>query len=179
MAQPHQKSTISSSQTGNTPASRGRRSPQIQTGRTVLTKGMRHGRAKFLHYFPKGFRDPLYEEWERGYKWTAHERWIETLGQASFRKLLRDGKHREIAAQAVAIEARTNLLFSFEKMAGTGQNRLRQPGPLLKVFTISFMAHATWRSVAAAPREARNRPRPNPSRPGSRPSTGRASIRTT
>ena len=117
MAQPHQKSTISSSQTGNTPASRGRRSSQIRTGRTVLTKGMRHGRAKFLHYFPKGFRDPLYEDWERGYKWAAHERWIETLGQASFRKLLRAGKHREIAAQAVAIEARTNLLFSFEKMA--------------------------------------------------------------
>ena len=78
---------------------------------------MRHGRAKFLHYFPKGFRDPLYEDWERGYKWAAHERWIETLGQESFRKLLRAGKHREIAAQAVAIEARTNLLFSFEKMA--------------------------------------------------------------
>ena len=82
-----------------------------------MTKGMRHGRAKFLHYFPKGFRDPLYEDWERGYKWAAHERWTETLDQASFRKLLRAGKHREIAAQAVAIEARTNLLFSFEKMA--------------------------------------------------------------
>jgi hypothetical protein len=27
------------------------------------------------------------------------------------------GKHREIAAHSVAIEARTNLLFSFEKMA--------------------------------------------------------------
>jgi hypothetical protein len=78
---------------------------------------MRHGRAKFLHYFPKGFRDPLYEDWERGYKWGAHERWTETLDQASFRKLLRAGNHREIAAQAVAIEARTNLLFSFEKMA--------------------------------------------------------------
>jgi len=83
----------------------------------VLTKGMRHGRAKFLHYFPKGFRDPLYEDWERGYKWAAHERWTQTLDQASFRKLLKAGKHREIAAQAVAIEARTNLLFSFEKMA--------------------------------------------------------------
>jgi hypothetical protein len=30
---------------------------------------------------------------------------------------LKAGKHRDIAAQAVAIEARTNLLFSFEKMA--------------------------------------------------------------
>ena len=78
---------------------------------------MRRGRAKFVHYFPKGFRDSLYEDWERGYKWAAHERWTETLDQASFRKLLRAGKHREIAAQAVAIEARTNLLFSFEKMA--------------------------------------------------------------
>ena len=39
------------------------------------------------------------------------------LGEASFSKLLKDGEHREIAAHAVAIEARTNLLFSFEKMA--------------------------------------------------------------
>ena len=87
---------------------------------------MRHGRAKFLHYFPKGFRDPLYEDWERGYKWAANERWTETLDQASFRELLRAGKHREVAAQAVAIEARTNLLFSFEKMAlRDGSSRLR------------------------------------------------------
>src|SRR3979409_2148927 len=117
MAQPHQKSTISSSQTPNTPASRGRRAPQLRNGLTVLTKGMRHAHAKFLHYFPTGFRDPLYEHWERGYKWTAHERWTETLDQATLRKLLKAGKHREIAAQAVAIEARTNLLFSFERLA--------------------------------------------------------------
>jgi hypothetical protein len=101
----------------NTPELRGRRAPQVRNGRTGLTKGMRHGRAKFLHYFPNGFRDPLYEDWERGYKWFAHERWSETLDQESFRGLLKAGKHRDIAAQAVAIEARTNLLFSFEKMA--------------------------------------------------------------
>jgi len=89
----------------------------LRNGRTALTKGMRHARAKFLRYFPKGFRDSLYEDWERGYKWTVHERWAETLDQTYFRKLLKAGKHREIAAQAVAIEARTNLLFSFEKMA--------------------------------------------------------------
>jgi hypothetical protein len=82
-----------------------------------MAAGMRDGRAKFLRYFPKGFRDPLYEAWERGYKWTAHERWAETLDQANFRQLLKAGKHREIAAQAIRIEARTNLLFSFEKMA--------------------------------------------------------------
>ena len=115
MAQPHQKSTSSSSPQRNTPALRRRRA--LRNGRTALTKGMRHARGKFLHYFPKGFRDPLYEDWERGYKWTAHARWTETLDQASFRGLLNAGKHRDIAAKAVAIEARTNLLFSFEKMA--------------------------------------------------------------
>jgi hypothetical protein len=117
MAQPHQKSTSSSSLQRNRLPLRGRRTPQERIGRTALTKGLRHARAKFLHYFPRGFRDPLYEDWERGYKWAAQERWTETLDQASFRKLLKAGKHREIAAQAVAIEARTNLLFSFEKMA--------------------------------------------------------------
>ena len=78
---------------------------------------MRHGRAKFLHYFPKGFRDPLYEDWERGYKWEAHRRWTATLDRETIHKLLAAGRHSEIAARAVAIEARTNLLFSFEKMA--------------------------------------------------------------
>jgi hypothetical protein len=64
-----------------------------------------------------GFRDPLYEDWERSYKWAAHARWAASLGQATFRQLLKAEKHREIAALAIAIEARTNLLFSFEKMA--------------------------------------------------------------
>jgi hypothetical protein len=38
-------------------------------------------------------------------------------GARPYRKLLNAGRHREIAARAAAIEARTNLLFSFEKMA--------------------------------------------------------------
>jgi hypothetical protein len=99
------------------PLSRRPGASSVRGGETVLTAGLRRGRAKFLRYFPEGFHDPLYEDWERGYKWAAHQRWNETLGKASFRKLLNDGEHREIAAYAVAIEARTNLLFSFEKMA--------------------------------------------------------------
>jgi hypothetical protein len=39
------------------------------------------------------------------------------LNQQQFRSLLRHGDYSQIAAHAVAIEARTNLLFSFEKMA--------------------------------------------------------------
>lgn len=118
MAQPHQTVPTAPTRTSRTTfISRRRRAASVRSGRAVVTAGLQRGRAKFLRYFPKGFRDPLYEDWERGYKWAAHQRWIETLGKASFRKLLAQGKHREIAAHAVAIEARTNLLFSFEKMA--------------------------------------------------------------
>ena len=74
-------------------------------------------RRKFLHSFPKGFHDPTYLDWERDYKWAAHERWTDELGTDEFRRLLRRGAHDEIARRAVAIESRTNLLFSFEKMA--------------------------------------------------------------
>ena len=74
-------------------------------------------RRKFLRFFPAGFADEKYVDWERGYKWQAHLRWEEALGRAAFRSLLKAGRHAEIAARAVAIESRTNLLFSFEKMA--------------------------------------------------------------
>src|SRR5687768_273641 len=74
-------------------------------------------RRKFLRFFPGGFADETYEDWERGYKWQAHLRWEEALGRADFRSLLKAGRHAEIAARAVSIESRTNLLFSFEKMA--------------------------------------------------------------
>jgi hypothetical protein len=74
-------------------------------------------RRKFLRIFPKGFRDEDYVAWERGYKWTAHERWAASLGRKRFREMLEDGMYAQIAAVAVSIESRTNLLFSFEKMA--------------------------------------------------------------
>lgn len=74
-------------------------------------------RRKFLRYFPEGFHDPKYIDWERGYKWTAHVQWNESLGRAEHRALIRSGDFAEIAARAVKIESRTNLLFSFEKMA--------------------------------------------------------------
>jgi hypothetical protein len=40
-----------------------------------------------------------------------------SVGPTDFRELLRRRQYSEIAATVVAIEARTNLLFSFEKMA--------------------------------------------------------------
>lgn len=76
-------------------------------------------RRKFLRFFPGGFGDETYLDWERGYKWEAHERWEESLGQAEFRSLLRAHDFREIAARAVRVEQSTrySMLFSFEKMA--------------------------------------------------------------
>jgi hypothetical protein len=74
-------------------------------------------RRKFLRFFPEGFQDDTYADWERGYKWEAHERWQRTLPAAEYRRLLNRGAFAEIAALAVRIESRTNLLFSFEKMA--------------------------------------------------------------
>lgn len=74
-------------------------------------------RRKFLRFFPGGFRDETYVDWERGYKQAAHDAWLESLDPAAFRRLIEAGRFAEVAAQAVRIESRTNLLFSFEKMA--------------------------------------------------------------
>jgi hypothetical protein len=74
-------------------------------------------RKKFLGFFPKGFRDPTYLAWERDYKEAAHVAWQESLGRDALAALIADGRHDEVAATAVRIESRTNLLFSFEKMA--------------------------------------------------------------
>ena len=74
-------------------------------------------RKKFLGVFPGGFRDGTYLDWERNYKIAAHERWTELLPAREFRRLLQAGAFDEIARRAVTIESRTNLLFSFEKMA--------------------------------------------------------------
>jgi hypothetical protein len=74
-------------------------------------------RRKFLRAFRAGFRDETYLEWERDYKWNAHLRWQEALSEVAFRRLLAQRNFSEIARLASSIESRTNLLFSFEKMA--------------------------------------------------------------
>ena len=79
------------------------------------SRQLKAARRKFLSYFPKGFRDEDYIE--RGYKWDAHCQWREALGQSTFASLLRQRRFEEIALRALRIEGRTNLIFSFEKMA--------------------------------------------------------------
>ena len=72
---------------------------------------------KFLKYFKRGFRDKTYYAWERGYKEEATDKWQELLNKIIYKELLAKKQYQEIARRAVNIESKTNLLFSFEKMA--------------------------------------------------------------
>lgn len=72
---------------------------------------------KFLYYFKKGYRDQKYIHWERQYKLDAHLKFWEELNREAYKKLLDAQEYEKIALAAVRIEPKTNLLFSFEKMA--------------------------------------------------------------
>jgi hypothetical protein len=76
-------------------------------------------RRKFLQFFPGGFNDATYLDWERDYKWQTHERWQQALAKREFLALLRRNDYREIALRAVRVEqqSRHSMVFSFEKMA--------------------------------------------------------------
>lgn len=79
--------------------------------------GAARSRRKFELYYPGGFEDETYQVAERSLKERANLEWQAELGPAAFRKLIARGEFRQIADIAVRIESRTNLLFSFEKMA--------------------------------------------------------------
>jgi hypothetical protein len=125
------------------------------------TGGPLRCRRKFLRFFPGGFRDPNYLEWERNYKQRAHDRWREELDPDAMRGLLAKGRHAEVAARAVKIESRTNLLFSFEKMALRDAVRPRAGSRLFASALYEFLhgagpderRFAQWcEAVAALPR---------------------------
>ena len=59
----------------------------------------RRARRKFLRFFPGGFRDETYIDWERSYKWETHERWQDALERCEFRRLLRERQFEEVAAR--------------------------------------------------------------------------------
>jgi hypothetical protein len=76
-------------------------------------------RRKFLRFFPGGFQDETYRDWERDYKWDTHRRWQRVLAKAHFQQLLEAREYREIAIRALRVEqqSRHSMIFSFEKMA--------------------------------------------------------------
>src|ERR1700730_8456008 len=51
---------------------------------------------KFLRFFPQGFRDETYMDWERGYKWRAHQEWQAVLNRKAYQAKLSQGKFLEI-----------------------------------------------------------------------------------
>lgn len=71
---------------------------RITDGRAV-----RRARAKFLRFYPGGFRDHDYLDLERGYKWRAYEQWEEALGGGEMQRLLKQRAFDEIANRAVRI----------------------------------------------------------------------------
>jgi hypothetical protein len=117
MAKAQQRSKVLPRPDPRSVSRRARAKTAASDKRSVLSREALRARRKFLRAFPGGFRDETYLDWERGYKWNAHRRWEETLGQTFFEGLVRAKKFEEIAAAAIRIESRTNLLFSFEKMA--------------------------------------------------------------
>ncbi len=82
-----------------------------------LTRKKIKAKRKFLYFFPGGFEAEKYLAWERTYKWNAHEEWKKQLNRTVFKQLLAEGRFSEIAKRAIDLESKTNLLFSFEKMA--------------------------------------------------------------
>jgi hypothetical protein len=102
-------------------------------------------RRKFLRFFPGGFHDETYLDWERSYKWQVHLLWREALGRDTFRGLLRARRFPQIAALAVRVEQRSrhSMIFSFEKMAlRDAVKSAAGRTPLPKVSTSCFTAVA-------------------------------------
>ncbi|MEJ0061539.1 MAG: hypothetical protein WDM79_19120 [Terricaulis sp.] len=90
--------------------------PQVRVAAGgAAARHLKSARRKFLSYFPEGFHDEEYVE--RDYKWQAHLQWREALGKSTYATLLRQRRFDEIVSRALRIEGRTNLIFSFEKMA--------------------------------------------------------------
>jgi len=80
-------------------------------------KALAKHRKRFLRFFPRAFKDQRYIDWEVTYKMIAHDLWVELLNEGEYRSLLRSRDFEEIANRALRVEAKTNFLFSFEKMA--------------------------------------------------------------
>ena len=92
---------------------------RTRPSRRATASPAQRARRKFLRFFPGGFEDPTYLDWERDYKWETHLRWDETLDRRTFQQLLEAGDFTTIAASALRVEQRSrhSMIFSFEKMA--------------------------------------------------------------
>ena len=118
----------------------GRRAVCNRSG--VVPAAAERCRRRFLRFFPNGFADETYLDWERNYKAAAHDRWQQELNRSTLRTLLAAADVAEIGARAIRIESRTNLLFSFEKMALRDAVRTAD-GARLMACGLSDLLHGT------------------------------------
>ncbi|HEV8233928.1 MAG TPA: hypothetical protein VGP84_04995, partial [Gemmatimonadaceae bacterium] len=81
---------------GSSFATRGKRPTSKASPARTLSAAALRCRRKFLRFFPGGFADETYIDWERGYKWQAHERWLERLEPNAYRALLERGRYAEV-----------------------------------------------------------------------------------
>ncbi len=89
----------------------------IQKAQRLSSRALAKHKKRFLRFFPKAFKDPLYIDWEKAYKWEAHKLFDTLLNKAEFERLLRKREYLDIATRALQVESKTTFLFSFEKMA--------------------------------------------------------------
>jgi hypothetical protein len=94
-------------------------SPERRARSRLDPRGLTAARARFSEIFPGRFRDETYVDWERTYKWQAHQLWCQLLGREELDRLLRRRAFQEIGARAIAVYARPklNLLALYEWMA--------------------------------------------------------------
>lgn len=97
--------------------------PFVEQGGKLSLPGKRHRVTaeqtlkKFISLFPQGFNDPEYFKEERNYKWAAHEKFLNTLGNNQGRNLLNSGEIAELTQRALSVCSKVNLLSPYENMA--------------------------------------------------------------
>jgi hypothetical protein len=89
----------------------------IKQGPANVARARKQCLDKFLYYFKNGYQGRKFIAWEKEYKETAHRNFQAHLNKKDFKLLLEKGKFDQAASLAVKAESKTNLLFSFEKMA--------------------------------------------------------------
>ncbi len=81
--------------------------------------GLGQMKRRFKEIFPRGFADATYLDWERDYKWRAHQDWRRELARADWTRLLAAGRETEVAARIASFYGRShlNMLALYEWMA--------------------------------------------------------------
>ncbi len=87
--------------------------PTSKTKRMTLQQAL----DAFHSQCPLGFNDPLFHQHERDYKWNAHLKFQETLGDGQGNRLLEENNIAELVQRVLNVTSKVNLLSPYENMA--------------------------------------------------------------